>query len=250
MARIPSHSLDDVPKGSRDGLEGISKRFGMTPNIYAQMAHAPAVIYGIAALGQAIEEHSTLDRRARETIALAVAAANHCDYCQAAHTMAAKAAGLTEEQTVQVRRGTVDDAGLDTLARVAREAAENTGSVSEPAWQAALDAGWSDTELAAAFALSPSTWPPPTSPTTQARSSTSLLLDHWSNGTRALQTAASHREGARVVDRGLVPDCAGSAAAGFAAPVRGEHRLLTGRGIRGVRSQALRNGRRRVIAPW
>lgn len=49
-------------------------------------AHAPAVINGIAALGQAIEQHSTLDRRARGTIALAVAAANHCDYCQAAHT--------------------------------------------------------------------------------------------------------------------------------------------------------------------
>lgn len=66
--------------------------------------------------------------------------------------MAGKAAGLTEEQTLQVRRGHVDDAELDTLARVTRDAAENTGSVSEAAWQAALDAGWSDTELADAFA--------------------------------------------------------------------------------------------------
>lgn len=152
MARIPNHSVDDAPKGSRDGLEAIAERYGMTPNIYAQMAHAPAVINGLAALGQAVEEHSTLDRRARETIALAVAAANHCDYCQAAHTIAGRAAGLTEEQTLQVRRGHVDDAQLNTLAQVAREAVENTGSVSDAAWQAALEAGWSDTDLADAFA--------------------------------------------------------------------------------------------------
>jgi AhpD family alkylhydroperoxidase len=124
----------------------------MTPNIYAQMAHSPALINGLGALGQAIEEHSTLDRGARETIALAVAAANHCEYCQAAHTMAGQAAGLTKEQTLQIRRGHVDDAKLDSLARVARETAERTGSVSEEAWQAARGAGWSEAELADAFA--------------------------------------------------------------------------------------------------
>jgi uncharacterized peroxidase-related enzyme len=152
MSRIPQHSLDDAPAGSRDALKAVAARYGMTPNIYAQMAHAPAVINGIGALSQAIEEHTTLDRRARETIALAVAAANHCEYCQAAHTVSGRAAGLTKEQTVQIRRGHLDDTRLEALARVAREAAENTGSVSDQAWQAALGAGWSDAELADAFA--------------------------------------------------------------------------------------------------
>lgn len=152
MPRIPVHTLDNAPDASRDGLKAVNDRYGMTPNIYAQMAHAPAVINGLGALGQAIEEHTTLDRTARETIALAVAAANHCDYCQAAHTMAGKAAGLTEDQTIQVRRGQVEDNKLDTLATVAREATENTGTVDDATWQAAIDAGWSDTELADAFA--------------------------------------------------------------------------------------------------
>jgi hypothetical protein len=66
--------------------------------------------------------------------------------------MAGKAAGLTEEQTIEIRRGQVDDSKLDTLAKVAREAVENTGTVGDATWQAALDAGWSDTELADAFA--------------------------------------------------------------------------------------------------
>jgi uncharacterized peroxidase-related enzyme len=152
MTRIPAHTLDDAPEGSRHALEAVAKRYGTTPNVYAQMAHAPAVINGLGSLGQAIEEHSSLDRKERETIALAVAAANHCDYCQAAHSMAGKAAGLTEEQMIEIRRGQVNDSKLDTLAKVAREAVENTGTVGDTTWQAALDAGWSDTELADAFA--------------------------------------------------------------------------------------------------
>jgi AhpD family alkylhydroperoxidase len=152
MPRIPAHTLDDAPKGSRDALEAVAERYGRAPNIYAQMAHAPAVINGLGALAQAIEDHSSLDRKARETIALAVAAANRCDYCQAAHTMAGKAAGLTEDQTIQIRDGQVEDVKLDTLAKVAREAAENTGAVDDGTWQAAVDAGWSGTELADAFA--------------------------------------------------------------------------------------------------
>lgn len=45
----------------------------------------------------------------------------------------------------------IDDAELDTLALVAREASENTGSMSDAAWQAALEAGWSHSDLADAF---------------------------------------------------------------------------------------------------
>jgi AhpD family alkylhydroperoxidase len=152
MARIPRYTIGDAPAGSREGLKAVAERYGMTPNIYGQMAHAPVVINGLGALGRAIEEHSTLGRKARETIALAVAAANHCDYCQAAHTLAGEAAGLTRDETVRIRRGDVEDPKLRSLAGVAREAAERTGSVTDQTWQAALDAGWSDAELADAFA--------------------------------------------------------------------------------------------------
>lgn len=153
MPRIPAHTLDDAPQGSQDGLKGVNERYGMTLNIYKQMAHAPAVLNGLGALDAAIEEHSMLDRKAREVIALAVAAANHCSYCQAAHTMAGQAAGLSQDDTVAVRRGdTAFDPKLGALGAVAREAADNVGDVSQATWQAALDAGWTDTELADAFA--------------------------------------------------------------------------------------------------
>ena len=46
MTRIPAHTLDDAPEGSRHALEAVAQRYGTTPNIYAQVAHAPAVING------------------------------------------------------------------------------------------------------------------------------------------------------------------------------------------------------------
>jgi len=76
-----------------------------------------------------------------------------CDYCQAAHTLSAKKAGFSEEQTIAFRRGKVDfDDKLATLVAVVREAAGEVGDVSDVTWKAALEAGWSERELTEAFA--------------------------------------------------------------------------------------------------
>ena len=89
----------------------------------------------------------------KEAIALAVGNQNGCDYCQAAHTVSARKTGLTEEQILAIRADEVDfDPKLAIITEVAREAAARTRNVSEPVWQAALDAGWTEEELAEAFA--------------------------------------------------------------------------------------------------
>jgi alkylhydroperoxidase family enzyme len=71
-----------------------------------------------------------------------------CTYCQAAHTAGGKAAGLSEQETIDARRGTSSDPKLQALLTVAREQISGLGNVSDAAWQAALDAGWTDAQLA------------------------------------------------------------------------------------------------------
>ncbi|MDJ0382148.1 carboxymuconolactone decarboxylase family protein [Streptomyces sp. G-G2] len=84
---------------------------------------------------------------------MAVGAVDHCDYCQSAHTLSAKAAGLSEEQTVAIRLGEVDfDPKLAALVAVVRKVASAVGEVDDATWQRGLDAGWSDVELTEAFA--------------------------------------------------------------------------------------------------
>jgi hypothetical protein len=52
-----------------------------------------------------------------------------------------------------LRTGTpTSDAKIDSLASVVREAAANSGNVTDATWKAAQQTGWSDEQLANAFA--------------------------------------------------------------------------------------------------
>lgn len=153
MARVPIHTIDDAPAVSRQPLERQSQRVGKTLGVFGAMAHSPALIGLYDAAEQLLGERSNLDRPIREAIHLTVASVNACDYCQAAYTRAAKAQGFSEEETIEIRRGTVaGDEKLSVLLAVARELAANRGHVDDATWQAALDAGWSDVELLDAYA--------------------------------------------------------------------------------------------------
>jgi AhpD family alkylhydroperoxidase len=148
MARIPTHTTDSAPESVRDELASLRKQFGKVLNIHGAMAHSPVVLQSYVALQQVIGDYGTFDAATREAIALAVGHVNECTYCQSAHTAGAKAAGLSEEQTVLIRQDAVDfDPKLDALLAVAREAAGRQGTVDDATWQAALDAGWTQEEL-------------------------------------------------------------------------------------------------------
>ena len=147
MTRIPVHTVESAPEGSRDALKALEAKFGKVLNIHGAMAHSPAVLETYVAIQGALKDKGMLDARLREVVALAVAAVDDCSYCQAAHTVGGKAAGLSEQETIDIRRGQVDDARLSALVTLVREQAAKTGHVSDSTWQAALDAGWTDAEL-------------------------------------------------------------------------------------------------------
>jgi AhpD family alkylhydroperoxidase len=153
MPRIPVHTVESAPAASGETLRRLEKRFGRVLNIHAEMAHSPVVLETYTAINAAVAEHGTFDVRVREAIALAVGAVDQCTYCQSAHTLSAKAAGFTEEETVAIRRGVAgDDPKLAALLQVAREIAGEIGEVSDATWDAAVAEGWGDTELAEVFA--------------------------------------------------------------------------------------------------
>ncbi len=153
MSHIPAHTVADAPEQSRESAEWFEKRIGRLMNIHARMAHSPAVITAYEGISRAIAAYGTFDSRTKEAIALAIANQNSCDYCQASHTISGRRAGLTDEQMLAIRTGEVDsDPKIKTITELARAAAANFGYVSDPIWQAALDAGWREDELAEAFA--------------------------------------------------------------------------------------------------
>jgi len=147
MTRIPVHTVASAPEGSRDSLKALQAQFGTVLNIHGAMAHSPAVLETYVAIQRVMRDVGTFDGPTREAIALVVANVDECAYCQAAHTAGGKAAGLTEQQTVDIRRGQVDDPKLSALLTLVREQTGHVGSVQDSTWQTALDAGWTDAEL-------------------------------------------------------------------------------------------------------
>ncbi|MGH3439925.1 MAG: carboxymuconolactone decarboxylase family protein [Sciscionella sp.] len=153
MPRIPVHTVQDAPEQARKTLDELGSKMGKVLNIHGEMAHSPVVLATYAAMQQAIAEHGSFDARTREAIALTVGNQDRCDYCQSAHTLSARKAGFSSEDTVAIRSGHLDsDAKLAALLTLARQIAANIGEVDDVAWKQALDAGWRDTELAELFA--------------------------------------------------------------------------------------------------
>jgi alkylhydroperoxidase family enzyme len=155
MSRIPSHTVEDAPEASRPLLEEMIQfsPTGRPLNMHAQMAHAPAVLEAYVALRRAPAHHGTLDQQVRTALMLAAAAAAQSDYAVAVISMLALRSGWTQDQVEALRSGKdVGDATTDVLVGLVRGAAASNGRVPEPVWQAARAAGWTDEQLAEAFA--------------------------------------------------------------------------------------------------
>ena len=148
MPRIPVHTLESAPENSRDQLKAVEAKFGKVLNIHGEMAHSPVVLQSYVALQSVISDYGSVDTPTREAIALAVGNVDDCSYCQAAHTGGGKAAGLSDDEMVAIRRGRVDfDPKLAALLALAREYTEDVGSVQDTTWQSALDAGWTQEQV-------------------------------------------------------------------------------------------------------
>jgi hypothetical protein len=121
--------------------------------VHAQMAHSPAVLAGYTSLRAVTAEYGTLDPKVSWALNLATAATVGNDYMIGVASRFARANGWAEAQIAALRKGTTTgDAKIDALTSVVRDATANSGNVTDATWKAAQQAGWSDVQLAEAFA--------------------------------------------------------------------------------------------------
>ena len=94
MPRIPALTNDQAAPAARELLIAAQAAFGMVPNTFRTLAHAPEVFEGFVQLNKAIHK-TALSAAERESIALTTAEFNGCLYCLTAHTFLGKHAGLS-----------------------------------------------------------------------------------------------------------------------------------------------------------
>ena len=128
MSRISLIDPEAATGRAKELLDAVKSKMGLVPNMTRAMANAPVVLDGYLQLSGTLGK-GTLPARVREQIALAVAEANQCDYCLAAHSTVGRMVGLTSEQIVDSRLGTAVDPKTNALIRVARRVVDTRGRV-------------------------------------------------------------------------------------------------------------------------
>jgi alkylhydroperoxidase family enzyme len=155
MTRIPSHTTEDAPEAARQLLADMVQfsPTGRLLNLHAQMAHSPAVLEAYTSIRRATGKHGPLDQRLRTGLMLATATVAGSEYALAIITLLAQRSGWQPGQIAALRAGAeVGEPRADALIAVVREAAANSGRVSDAAWDHAVAAGCTDDDLAEAFA--------------------------------------------------------------------------------------------------
>ena len=146
MSRV-SIQPQAVPAASQPLLDQIQQAFGATPNMFKAVSKSPAALQSMWGFFGALGK-GTLGARLGEQIAVAIANANRCEYCLAAHTLMAKKAGFSSEQIHALRRGAyAEETQLDALVKFAQTLVTTTGTLPEADVAALRNAGFSDQQV-------------------------------------------------------------------------------------------------------
>lgn len=141
MANFKVPSRGEVSANNQEIFDNLNKGLGMVPNLYAVMALSDNALGNYLSFQNA---KTTFSNKEKQTVNLVVSQVNECSYCQAAHTTLGKMNGLTEEQTIEIRKGSAPfDNKLDVLVKLAKEITAKKGFASTETIDAFINAGYS-----------------------------------------------------------------------------------------------------------
>jgi uncharacterized peroxidase-related enzyme len=146
MARIQPISSDQAQGKAKVLLDGVEKKLGGVPNLIRTLAVAAPALEGYLNFSQALAG-GNLNARLREQIAIAVGAANACEYCASAHTAIGKSLGLKETELTANLDASSQDSKVQVALEFARDVVAKRGWVNDQEVQRVRDAGYSESEI-------------------------------------------------------------------------------------------------------
>ncbi|MBI5856594.1 MAG: carboxymuconolactone decarboxylase family protein [Sphingobacteriales bacterium] len=140
MATFNVPGRGEVSANNQENFDALKKGLGMVPNLYAVMALSDTALGNYLAFQSAKTSFSNKEKQA---VNLAVSQVNECLYCQSAHTLLGTMNGLTEEQTIEIRKGSAPfDSKLNALVSLAKEITAEKGFISNATLENFLNAGY------------------------------------------------------------------------------------------------------------
>lgn len=146
MARITPLDPTQATPEVAAVLQAVKAKLGRIPNLFLTLAQAPAALQAYLGASEAVGA-GRLTAKEREILALAIAQANGCDYCLAAHTAIGGMVGLDSDTIAASRVGVPSQRRWAGLVAFARAVVRDRGHVSPLDLQAAREAGLDDADL-------------------------------------------------------------------------------------------------------
>jgi uncharacterized peroxidase-related enzyme len=147
MPRLPLIDPHTATGSVKETLDELTARKAEVGPMVRGMANSNALLRGYVELSRAMKR-SHLDRRVSERVSLAVQEWLGCDYCIAAHTKAARAAGVDEAEIHLARNGTSSDPKIAALVALGLQIAVSPGSVTDEDVADLRARGWRDEQIA------------------------------------------------------------------------------------------------------
>lgn len=145
MTTFTVPSREEVSENNQAIFDNLQKGLGFVPNLYAYYAKNETALGDYLALQN---RKSTLKAKEREVINLVTSQVNGCRYCQSAHTVLGKMNGFSDEQVIEIRKGSASfDEKIDALAKFTKAVAEGKGKVSQEAKDNFFAAGYNEANL-------------------------------------------------------------------------------------------------------
>src|SRR5215831_14446546 len=140
MAKFNAPGRGEVSAGNQAIFDTLKNTLGLVPNLYAVMAWSETALANYLAFQNA---RTTFSNKEKQAVNLVVSQVNECLYCQSAHTLLGTMNGLTEEQTMEIRKGGAQfDLKLNALVALAKEITAKRGFISETTLNNFLTAGY------------------------------------------------------------------------------------------------------------
>jgi uncharacterized peroxidase-related enzyme len=146
MVRIRPLDEATADTDTAELLNTVKMKMGSVPNMISTMANSPTAVKAYLGFSHALST-GNLSPRLREQIALAVSETNGCEYCLAAHTVLGMGVGLTEQETIDARRGTPNDEKESIAIGFARQIVQNRGMVTDADVERVLRAGYTEGDI-------------------------------------------------------------------------------------------------------
>lgn len=146
MSRIKAIDPAKAPQPARSVLDAVNQSLGVIPNLFRVTAQSPAALDALAGFLGALS-NGALPAATRESIALAVAEANGCEYCLSAHAALGAGAGLSAETIADARNGRANDLRTNAILAFARNLVINRGHATDSELEQLNRAGLDDGDI-------------------------------------------------------------------------------------------------------